>query len=379
MKRELIRGGELLVVGLVAATVAGGILGQPVALSYVTTGSMVPTLDPGDGFVAVPSGVAGQIETGDVVTFRAKELSGGGLTTHRVVDETERGYVTRGDANPFTDQDGSEPPVKRTQIVAVAWQPGGQVLSIPAVGAAVEGSRNVLRGTQRRLAAAFGTRSLLGTSGLAYLVFALSTVWYLIETFRDTGTDRDRDRSRERTDGFDPRLVVGLLALVVVGSATAAMVVPGGAQEYGIVSAQSDAPGQRIIETGTNETTTYPVANAGVVPVVTFLETTDSDARIAPAETYVGPRSVVNATVTLSAPPETGYYRQVVVQHRYLALLPRAHIRALHGVHSWLPILAVDGLLGGSFYALGIGLLGTDRVRSRRREGAGSGLLGGVL
>jgi signal peptidase len=35
--------------------------------------------------------------------FRAEELQGGGSKTHRAVDDTERGFITKGDANPFTD------------------------------------------------------------------------------------------------------------------------------------------------------------------------------------------------------------------------------------------------------------------------------------
>jgi signal peptidase len=81
---------------------------------------MEPTLEPGDGFVAVPAELAGPIDDGDVIVFEAETIQGGGLTTHRVVDETDRGFITRGDANPFTDQDDSEPPVKRAQVVAKA-------------------------------------------------------------------------------------------------------------------------------------------------------------------------------------------------------------------------------------------------------------------
>jgi len=175
---------KLLGAVVVLSLVVGQVLGQPVLLSYVETGSMEPTLEPGDGFVAVPT-AGDDIEEGDVVVFHAKEVDGGGLTTHRVVDETEEGYVTKGDANPVTDQDGDEPPVKDEQVVAVAWQPGGSVLAVPFVGTVVEGSRAALAGAQRWLAAQLGTRSLLGTSGLAYIVFGLSMAWYLVEAYRD--------------------------------------------------------------------------------------------------------------------------------------------------------------------------------------------------
>jgi len=117
----------LLVGGVLLALIAGNLLGTPVVLSFVETGSMEPTIQTGDGFVVLPPAVTGDVSAGDVVVFDARELEGGGLTTHRIVNETDDGYITQGDANPFTDQDDSEPPVSDDQIVAVAWQPNGQV------------------------------------------------------------------------------------------------------------------------------------------------------------------------------------------------------------------------------------------------------------
>jgi len=161
---------EAALVVFLVSMVVGQALGQPVLLGFVTSGSMEPTIETGDGFVAIPTAIAGPIEEGDVITFRAEEIQGGGLTTHRVVAETDRGYITRGDANPFTDQDGGEPPVSEAQIVAVAWQPGGTVVTVPGVGAVVTGTQDALAAGQRQLAALFGARSLLGTQGIAYLV-----------------------------------------------------------------------------------------------------------------------------------------------------------------------------------------------------------------
>ena len=170
------RGGQALVVLAIVALLAGQFLGQPVLLGYVETGSMAPTLNPGDGFVAVPAALAGPIDEGDVVTFRAEELQGGGLTTHRIVGQTDRGYVTKGDANPFTDQDGSEPPVKRPQIVAVALQVGDGVVTLPNLGVAVTGVRAGFTEAQRLLAVTLGTRALLGTQVLIYAVLGLSEI-----------------------------------------------------------------------------------------------------------------------------------------------------------------------------------------------------------
>lgn len=365
------RGGAVLLeaalVLFLVAMVLGQALGQPVLLGFVTSGSMEPTIDTGDGFIAIPTAVAGPVEEGDVITFRAEEIQGGGLTTHRVVEETDRGYITRGDANPFTDQDGGEPPVSETQIVAVVWQPAGEVVTIPAVGSLVVGAQSVMATTQRTLAAALGTRSLLGTQGLAYLLLALSILGYAADVL--LSDDRDRQRDVSRSDGVSVRLVIAVFAAAIVLSATASMVVPAGPQEFGVVSAESDSPGLRIIEQGTTESAQYIVPNSGFVPAVTYIEPTTDGIDVEPGEVVVPPRSSVNGTLTLSAPPETGYYRYYVVEHRYLLLLPKPVITALYGIHPWLPIVAIDALLGGSFYLAGVTLVDTGRIRSRSRAG----------
>jgi len=74
---------------VVLALIAGSLLGQPVLFSFVTTESMSPTIQAGDGFVVIPSVLVDDVGEGDVVVFDAQEIEGGGLTTHRIVGETE--------------------------------------------------------------------------------------------------------------------------------------------------------------------------------------------------------------------------------------------------------------------------------------------------
>jgi len=375
MTSSLAKGTLSLFVLFVLLLITGQLLGQPVLLGFVTSGSMEPTLEPGDGFVAIPSAATGLVSEGDVVVYRAEEIQGGGLTTHRVVEETDRGYVTKGDANPFTDQDGGEPPVKDEQIVATAWQPGGEVLAIPGVGMVVTGTQRALQTGQRHIAATVGTRSLLGVQGLAYLVFALSVVLYAIDARRDSGRDRQsRDRSRDARPSTG--LLVAVFAAIIVLAATAAMVGPAGPQQFGIVSAESDAPGPRVIERGTSESAAYPVGNSGFVPVVVFLEPGSDDVAVQPRELIVPGQSVENATLTIEAPPETGYYRRYVTEYRYLAVLPRSHIRTLYAVHPWAPIVAIDALLGVPFYLVTRALVGSGRGRNRSQHTDQSPLTG---
>jgi signal peptidase len=367
-RRFLTIGAELAVALVVASLLLGQVLGTPVLLGYVETGSMEPTLDPGDGFVAIPDAVAGDVAEGDVIVFRAEELQGGGLTTHRVVGETERGYVTQGDANPFTDQDGDEPPVKEGQIVAKALQIGGSVVVIPNLGTLVTGLQSAFGAVQQQLAVLTGSRAFLGTQGLAYVLLGLSALLYLYDLVVGGGELRDRSRSRDRDQGISPGLIVVVLAGVLVTAATAAMVVPGGTQQFGVVSAEFASENPTVIQQGESTTLPYTVPNAGLVPVVAYVEPGSDGVAIEPERVRVGGRSEVTVEMTLSAPPETGYYRRFVTEHRYLAVLPMPVIDTLYDVHPWLPIVAINAGLAGVVALLGLVLLGGRRVRVRNRS-----------
>lgn len=349
---------------VVVSLLLGAVLGQPVLLSFVETGSMSPTLDPGDGFVAVPAALAGPVEPGDVVTFRAERLHGGGLVTHRVVGETERGYVTRGDANPATDQAGSEPPVRDAQIVAVALAVGGEVAVVPELGVVVGTVGSAVDAIQSVVASVLGV-DLRGGRGLTVTLLLLTFGWYAFESWRERTTRRPDRPTRD--DGVSGRtLVLAATALVVLG-ATAAMVLPGGTTAYSVVSAEFDDPGADVIPVGETETTTHPLGNGGVVPVVVFLEPSDPAVEVTPSPVTLPPRSGANATVSLTAPPQTGYFRHFVTEYRYLAVLPVPVLASLYDAHPWLPILVTDLLVAIPYYLVGVRLIGTDSVRLRER------------
>jgi signal peptidase len=192
---------------------------------------------------------------------------------------------------------------------------------------------------------------------------------YAFDVWRESDRDDDRERSRSRSTGTNTRLAIAAMAGILVLAATIAMVAPAGAQQSGVVSAEFDSPGSRVVQQGTSETRPYAVRNGGLLPVTVFLEPGSEMVAVEPREARVAAGATLNASVTITAPPETGYYRWYVEEHRYLAILPQAHVRALYEVHPWLPILAIDALIGVPFYLLGVFLVGTGRVRRRSREG----------
>lgn len=375
-RRILVVGVEAIVVIVVVSLLVGQFFGQPVLLGYVETGSMQPTLEPGDGFVAIPTQLVGPIEEGDVVTFRAQELHGGRLTTHRVIERTEEGFITRGDHNPFSDQQVGEPPVKRSRIVSVALQVNGHVVVVPEVGAVVSGTRNSLESFQRRIAAFLGTRSILGVQGLAYLLFSFSAIGYLLDMWLGDETKR-RVRETTRNTGYSASLVLFALVLVVVSVATASMVSTSGPQPISIDSVTPGDADEGGIPAGTSETIPLTLSNAGYVPVVAFLESGSDGLAVRDERVSIGPNSQSEVRVTLTAPEETGRYHRTLVVRRYLAVLPPGVTRTLYAVHPLLPVLVIDGLLGGTLALLGVALVGTGRVRfdrERRERPVGTSL-----
>jgi signal peptidase len=361
------RGIEVGFVVVVLALLGGQAVGQPVLLSYVRTGSMEPTLSPGDGFVAIPSVVAGPPEQGDVVVYRAESLDGGGLTTHRVVAETDRGYITQGDANPFTDQSSGEPPVRRHQIVAVGLQIGGDLVVVPGFGTAVRTVRDTTGVVTRPVGAALG-----GDSRAIWVGLAVAGLVVLLFGRTDDGGRTpvsDRTHGRDRASGVAVRDVVLLAGAVVVATATASMILPLGPTEYTVVSAESDVPGVGVIPAGETETTTYRVPGGGVVPTRYYVEPASEGVSVDGGTGVVRPGETANVSVALSAPPELGSHRRFVSERRYPLVLPLPLVDALHRLHPLAPLAVIDGCLALPFL-VAARLVG-GRVRSRGRDGGG--------
>lgn len=363
----------LLIVGLVVAMVIGQQLGQPIVLGFVVTGSMAPTLQPGDGFVAIPPALAGEVEQGDVVTFEAQQLQGGGLTTHRIVRETPQGYITRGDANPFTDQDGPEPPVQESQIKAVAWQPGGELLVIPYLGTvsmAIQGGLSWFTGLLSGLPGGSifeegGFGSWMMGGGILILLYSFVGDIFSSNRGRDRG-----ERSRSRGGVWRASVVLGVILLLIVGPATASMVLPSGTTDTTIVSSQSPSESPTVIQVGGSQEIQYEFSNDGYIPRVVFVESASTGVEVSEGVLTVSHGQTEGTTVTLYAPDETGAYVRSLSETHYIHILPLPVIQSLHNIHQLVAVLVIDLLIIGVvtiIFAISVGFKPL-RFRNRSRN-----------
>lgn len=319
--------GIALVLSLAVLLVAPA--GSPVSLGYVTSDSMEPTISEDDGYLLVP---ADPVRPGDVVTFESPD--GDGYVTHRVVAETAAGYVTRGDANPSTDQSAGAPPVREGEVVGEVLTVGGSPVVVPGLGTAVE----LARSNPLPVVALLGLVAVAGTGGSR------------------RGHDRDRGLPRDR-DLFVAFLAVGL----VVGTA---VVVDGGrvhGNEY--VATETPSGGPDTVTVGTNRTETLRINRTASPLTRVFV-----DARGMTVTNVTRNATAVTVRTRLSAPDRIGPFSARLGVYRYPAVLPAGLTRWLIGVH---PALAALVSVAATLSPLGLAALATDGKRpvrpSRRR------------
>ncbi|TKX72917.1 S26 family signal peptidase [Halorubrum sp. GN11_10-6_MGM] len=366
-----------LLVVLVVAMLVGQQLGQPIVLGFVLTGSMnaePANMAPGDGFVAVPPSIAGDIEEGDVVTFDAQELQGGGLTTHRVVAETDQGYVTRGDANPFTDQDGPEPPVQESQIKAVALQLGGDTVVIPNIGLAVLAMQDAFGFAATFLSGIPGLGGIAeGNVGSSMVLVGLLLLGYSLVAEAVGGSNRRSgrdDRSRDRGGKTSAVLVLLAIVLLITVPATASMVIPSGTNDITIVSSQTASSNPTVIERGGSVEYTYNFTNDGFIPRIATVDAASTGVDVAQSSLAAPRGETASTTVTLHAPEETGAYVRSVSEWQYVQFLPAPVILSLHAIHPFAAVAAINAVIivvVTAVYVLTVGLE-PFRFRDRGRE-----------
>jgi signal peptidase len=355
----------VLLIVVVLSLVVGHLLGTPILLGYVDSDSMEPTIDKGDAFISIPQPLAGDVEEGDVIVYEARELDGGGLTTHRVVEVTDEGYVTKGDNNPFTDQDGPEPIVREEQVEAEALQVGGHVVTIPYLGTVVGGIGSVADGVRNTLASTFGLGAATSPRGFGLLLVGAGLALVALASGGAGRGVRVTDRRTDRENVIKLWAAVGTVAIVVVLLATAAMVVPGGVQEFGVASQDDPSSDPLAVEPGASAEIEYPVDNAGIVPTVAIMEPHSDRIDVQPDRVTVGGRSTETATARIQASEETGVHYRHVSEHRYLMVLPPGVIEVAHDVHPVFAIVLVDLVVAGLVVLAGVALLGTDDIRLR--------------
>ena len=288
---------------------------SPLRLGYVTSDSMAPTLEPTDGYVAVHPI---EVTTGDIVVFWSPLR--GDYVTHRVVDQTAEGFVTKGDDNPSTDQATGYPPVPRSAIVGEVVTVGDSPIVLPGLGA-------VVPAVQRYRVVVFG-------------LLLLAAVGLLVRVRRGWSTKRPGRTVLRVRDVVEPLLIVGVVTFVAV--------TPLGAASYQLTYvATTDGGGEYTIPVG--ETVTRNVSIGAARSPATTRVIRAEGMTILDSERN---GSTTDLTVSIPPPEAAGAQSMAVSVHPYPSVLPRPVLEDLHDVHPVLASVASTVAVFGALWLL---------------------------
>lgn len=320
------------------AVVAGQLLGYPFLIGYVETASMEPTLNVGDGFIALPTWVGGGVSEGDVVTYDAQHLDDGGMTTHRIMEETPEGYITRGDGNPFTDQEAGEPPVQDSQIQATALQIGTTTIAIPYVG-------HIIGFLQGALGAITGVFGFVAPTSPQFVSITIILGVGLIVVGLLSGLLESKRRRIGRSVGRDGLVhssyVLVILLLAIGLPLMVGMSLPSGTDDVTILSATTPDSDPTVILAGQTDETTYEVENTQVIPSIVVLEAQSTGVTFEESVLHIPSGGTAETTLRMSAPEDTGLYVRSRSEYHYPHVLPTSVLLSLHDIHPFIARLGV--------------------------------------
>lgn len=327
----------IILASIVIFVVLSQVFGFPSPIAFVATDSMEPAMEPGDGFIGIPAPLAGELSKGDVVTYRAQTIQGGGLTTHRIDEIRDDGYITQGDANAVTDQEDGEPIVTDAQIELVALQIDGEVVTIPGVGAAAQSGSALLSSVATALGlgetSSANTGLTVGIAGLFVVIIGFGADLLVGDNSRTVS------RSMTRQETIDSRLVLIGVLIAFSLPVMSVMAIPSGSEELTVTSTEyePDDLGPLYIEGGGRSQIQSTVENSQPFPIVVILQPQTDGISYSDPVLAVSPGETAETQVTLTAPKEVGTHVRARSEHHYIHALPTPVIVFFHNIH---PIIA---------------------------------------
>lgn len=288
----------LVAVALVVGPVA------PIDVLYATSGSMEPTIGDGDLYFAVEST---DIQRGDIIVFESPRYAQD--VTHRVVGQSADGFITKGDANPSTDQVAGHPPISESAVSGKVVEVNGQPLIIPGLGPILE--------------------ILHAHRGLAS---AVAVVLFGIVVARSVFAGQADVPKRDVTQVGD------ILAPMIIGALLVSFIFlfwGMSTHEITYVATAGDPSGKHTIPIGDQVTQTFQLETY-TPPLTTVLVDADGMQILE----YAATQSSTELTVRIPAQETAGPHLTRVHVYAFPAILPQGVLASLLSVHWLLAALA---------------------------------------
>ncbi len=299
---------------------------RPISLWYVYSESMEPTIMTNDGFILVSSKT---YKVGDIITFKPRVLEQP-FVTHRIIDITKDGkFITKGDNNVMTDQQGGEPLIQQSQVIGKVLNIWGKPVIIPRLDL-----------IDKKLQDSISKLNIFMLISVLILVYALGfALDMLFNRELSRKNKKDRIRLLDIAPFFDP--VFFLICLIIIANALfiGQTMKSWKAEEiaYVVVSTKglpNPLPGEKFERTRSLE-------NLSFIPYYTVLEAKDANMIIKPGFFTMNPKEKTDYVVSITAPEKTGYYVQKIYIKTYPRLISQKLMEYLYSINPYIPLIIV--------------------------------------
>jgi len=297
---------------------------KPTLAVTIRTWSMTPLMTRGDMVFIWPTGEKTVFSEGNIIVFRSEKDGIRDWTMHRIVGgDSEQGFITRGDANEWTDQEGlGYPPVRPEWIAGVVPTVGPLPLKIPLLGyipLLIEGNiKNPLL--------------------LPALLGILAAALVLDEIFKPK-----KKRRKEVWQKGQLYILAGLAFAILIGSlmlmGSLFLTFSYGVEKNAGVLMGSDVG---ILELGdSREQVLAELENEGAIPLYYYAVSRDPQVVLHQDWFYLSGGHSAQVMATVHGQKE-GLYQANVKVGMFMPFLPPGIIRSLAVINFWLALVVVS-------------------------------------
>lgn len=297
---------------------------KPTLAVTIRTWSMTPLLTRGDMVFIWPTGEKTNFSVGQIVVFRSEERGIRDWTMHRIVGgDSQEGFITKGDANERTDQDGmGYPPVLPEWIAGAVPAIGSLLLRIPLLG----------------YIPLLMEENMENPRLLPALLGVLAFVLLLDEIFK-TNKRRKMETLQKSQLCFLGGLVFSILigSLMIMGSLF--LTIPYGVEKTEGALMSSDVGILRLGDS--RELALAELNNEGAIPTYYYVVSEDPQVMVHQNSFYIrgGESTEVMATVYAQ---EEGIYHARIIVGMFMPFLPKDIIAFLAKINFWLALIAIS-------------------------------------
>lgn len=294
-------------------------------LWYVYSESMEPTIMTNDGFILIHSKT---YKSGDIITYKPKVLQQP-YVTHRVFEGTSDGkFVTKGDNNVMTDQQGEEPLVNQDQIVGKALCVNNKPIIIPKLGI-----------ISKKLHKTIPELNIFTLMSISVFIYLIGYIIDLKFNKKNKKTKKAKLRLLDIAPFFDPIFPI-ICILILMNTLMIGQTIKSWKTEeisYIIVGKKglpNPVPGEKFDRT-------MSLKNSTIISYYTILESQDNNISIYPSKLTMSPKKNIEYSISITAPKKVGYYVQKINKKTYPQIMPVKIIYYLYSINEFLPLVVI--------------------------------------